>query len=116
MTEEFALRYGESRRVALGATGFDLSYRHLSLQPAEVRPFSAQGQMWLLIAADKAVRVSSDTGTYYLPSQETREQAHEHTGQIKVANNAPAIAQVRFVVFTWQFGSQTVVPVQLPPN
>lgn len=116
MTEQFALHYGETRRKELGALGFDVSYRHLSRQPAELRPFAAQGQMWLLVTADKSVRISSDKGHYYLPSREIREQAHEHTGQIKVANNGPAIAQVQFVVFTWQFGSQTVVPVQLPPK
>ena len=93
-----------------------MSDRHLSRQAAELRPFAAQGQRWLLVTAAKSVRISSDTGHYYLPSREIREQAPQHTGQIQVAHNGPAIAQGQVVVFTWQFGSQTVGPVTITPK
>ena len=113
MTEEFALRYAEIRRQQLNATGFDLSYRHLALASGESRPFSAQGQMWLLVAADNGVRVKSDTGQYYRQSDTLKEHLHEHTGQLQVANNAPAIAHVQFVVVTWIYKPATApAPLQ----
>ena len=115
MTEEFALRYAETRRKQLGASGFDLSYRHLSLDSGETRPFSAQGQMWLIVDAEKGVRVKSDTGQFYPQSDTLQEHLHEHTGQLVVANNAQRMAQVRFVVVTWIYTPATApAPLQTP--
>ena len=116
MTEEFALQYAELRRKQLGAESFDVNFRHLALANAESREFQAQGQMWLLTQADAGVRIESDMGQYYLESNTLLEHSHEHTGQLKVANQSPAIKQVRFVVITWHYkrSAAQITPIVTP--
>lgn len=113
MTEEFAYQYVKSRQQQLGAAGFDLDYKHLTLKPGQKQPLAAQGQMWIVIAADEGIRVQSDTGQYYPKSRTLQLHMHEHTGQLVVQNNERVPQQVRFVVATWRYPGPTAAPT--PP-
>lgn len=94
MTTGFALEY---IKKILCASDYTLNFRHLVLQPGEIRKLPAHNQLILLIEPSCDTRVESDTGIFDLSEDLANELQYEHKGDITVTNQSIFTSHIRFI-------------------
>lgn len=102
MTETLAIRKFDTMQAELGKSGYTLDYRDFNLQPLQTRFIDATDMLYVVLDADDAVVVRSETGVYDRFSTTTAESVHHHTRHIKLENHSQTDVQyVEFVVAIW---------------
>ncbi len=94
MTVAFALEYIHRNMCSCD---YELSFRHLVLQPAEKRQLPAHNQTILLIEPSCDMRIESDMGIFDYSESLTNELQYEHKGDITITNHSIFINHVRFI-------------------
>lgn len=98
MNIALALEYIPRRMNDLGVgTNYFLRFKHLVLQPLEVREIAAGSQLFIMVDGNSNVRVVSDFALYDLADTSTNEQDYEHQGTILITNQADRVTHLRFI-------------------
>ena len=101
MTEPLAIHYIASRARELGWTDYRLKYRDFTLGGHETRLVETFTEMFVLVGADKEVKVQSDLGVYDKTGNRPGENQHEHLGQIQLVNTNRNARNVTFIQVLW---------------
>lgn len=98
MTIALALEYIPRRMCERGyGSDYLLRFRHLRLDPGEVREVEGYNQFFLLIEPPDDVTVESEFGFFDLSSDAVNEMQYEHQGAIVLTNLSPFSNHVRFI-------------------
>ncbi len=85
MTVPFALEYIKSMMCH---AEYEINFRHLIMQPLEVRKIGASDHIYLLIEPPADLRVESDFGLFDYCETIVNELQYEHRGSITVTNHS----------------------------
>ena len=98
MRTGFALDYIPHRMRELGyGEDYTMRFRHLVMQPNEVRRLKGFKHLYLLVEPNDAVKVESEFGLYDIEETATNELQYEHFGKITVTNKYAEIQHLQFI-------------------
>jgi len=98
MTVDLAIEYIPRRMCELGyGSSYSLRFRHLRLEPGEVRIEPAYSQLIILVEPPGDVRVESNTGLFDLSEDLSNELQYEHQGEIIITNLSASSGHLRFI-------------------
>lgn len=102
MTPELAHDFICRRMRELGFENkYYTRFRHIVLQPSEIRNEKAFHSYFVLTEEPDNVSVKSQSGLFDLGNTNLNELQYEHQGQIKIKNTSDAVvARVRFIQVT----------------
>ena|ERR1035437_11155994 len=98
MTVEIAKDYLKKRMRYLGfGENYYEDFKHIVLQPNEIRFEDGYNELWILAEDTADVRVESRIAVFDLSAANINEQKYEHQGKIKIQNYSAGINHVRFI-------------------
>jgi len=99
MTIAFATEYvipERARDLGYGKEYY-LKFRHLVLDPKEVREINGSNQFFVLLEEPEDISIESDFGIYDLFAKHINEQKYEHQGIITITNHSEERNYVKFI-------------------
>lgn len=104
MEEGTAMKIAEHKMKELGVgENYILRYRHLRLDPNEVREIKGENHLYIMTYPFFNITVSSKAGVYDLEDDGINELQHVHRGIIKLENKSSGRLDVKFI---------QVIPIQ----